>query len=165
MLRSIRWILGAAAFVVAGSAHAADVKITGVHNCCGQCAKAIQTTLEGAGATNIMVSKGDISFTAEDAKKAVDALYGAGYAGKLPQGTRAPASGAQGVKGKEIKVEGTHNCCPACAKALNEALAPVGKATVKPKDTAITVTSDNEIEARAVVTALRNAGFNVKVTK
>lgn len=167
MLRSIPWVLGTAVFMVAGSAHAADIKLAGVHNCCGGCNATIMKTLTDAGATAITVNKGDIAFTSAEPAKVVTALYTAGFAAKtpLPEGTRAPASGARDVKGKEIKATGIHNCCPVCAKAINEVLAPVGKTAVKAKETAITVTADTEIEARAVVTALRNAGFNVTIAK
>ena len=46
-----------------------------------------------------------------------------------------------------------------------DTVATVGKADIKGKEAAFTVTSENEIEAQAVVRALRDAGFNAKIAK
>ena len=158
--------LGMAASLVASAAFASDVKVSGVHNCCPSCANGIQTALKDAGATNIQLTGTEVSFTTDDTQKAVTALYEAGFAVKqLPEGTKAPATGARGVSGKEIKLEKVHNCCGKCTAAINEALKDVGKTNATAKVTSITVTSENEVQARVVVAALKKAGFNAYVVK
>jgi hypothetical protein len=166
MLRIIRAGMVAGFFLAAAAAQAADVKVTGIHNCCGQCKAAITKALTDGGATNVTLEGANLSFSAEDPVKAVKALYDAGYAGKVEGAqARPPSAGARGVKGKVITVEGTHNCCGACVKALNEATKAVGTCNAKARDTSFTVSSDNEIEAAAVVRALREAGFNCHIKK
>lgn len=150
--------------LVASAAFAADVKVSGVHNCCGSCAKGINEALSKAGATNVKLEKTELSFSADDPQKAVDALYAAGYAGKL-EGAKAPRSGAGQLTGKEIKLEGLHNCCGACTAAINKALAGIGKTDAKAGATTITVTAENDVKAIDVIRALRAAGFNAKVVK
>jgi copper chaperone CopZ len=165
MVRLLRLTLSAAAILVAGTAYAGDVKITGIHNCCGNCNRIITAALEGAGATTISVKPGEVTFASTDPDKAVKALYDIGYSGKV-EGAKVPeAVGAKGVRGKEIKVEGIHNCCPRCCAAIIAALKPIGTSNVKPQLTAFTVTTESEVEASAVVKALRDAGFNVKIVK
>ena len=46
---------------MASAAFAADVKITGIHNCCGQCNTIIKGTLDGAGATNVVIKPGEVT--------------------------------------------------------------------------------------------------------
>jgi len=165
MVRGITWALGTAALLAASAAFAADVKITGIHNCCGQCNTTIKATLDGAGATNVQIKPGEVTFSAGDAAKAVTALYDAGYSGKV-EGAATPApKGVQGVKGKEIKVEGVHLCCGQCVKSVNTALKDIGTTNAKARDTAFVVTAATEVEAAAVVKALRDAGFNARVVK
>jgi len=166
MLRIIRVGMAAGFFLAAAAAQAADVKATGLHMCCGACKAAITKALTDAGATNIAADKGTVSFTAEDPAKAVTALYDAGFAGKTEGVTvRPPNAGARGVTGKTITVEKVHNCCGSCVAAITAATKSVGTANVKARETSFTVTSDNDIEARAVVRALRDAGFNAQVKK
>ncbi len=161
----LKWSLGLATLMVASAAFAADVKMTGVHNCCGGCAMNIKSVLEKAGATNINVNKGDVSFAHEQPRMAVRALYAAGYAGKI-EGGRAPGTRrAQGITGKTLKVEGVHLCCGACVKAVNDAVAKLGKTDAKAKETTFTITSENDLDAVAVLNALRAAGFNARISK
>ena len=165
MFRPIYAAFGAAALLIASAAHAADVKVMGIHNCCPACTKAITSALEGAGATSVTLKTTEVSFSSDDPEKAVKALYDAGFAVKA-EGVKTPAiEGAKGVKGKETKVEAVHNCCGSCTRAINAALKGVGNSTVKPRETSFTVTSDNEVDAEDVVKALRTAGFNAKVAK
>ena len=145
MLRCITLALAAAALFLGGVAYAADVKVTGVHVCCG--------------------GSGTVSFTADDPQKAVNALFEAGYAGKV-EGAKTPEpKGAEGVKGTAIKVEGVHLCCGRCVQLLNMALKDVGTTDAKPRAAAFTVTATSETEAAAVVKALRAAGFNARIAK
>jgi len=165
MRKLVSLFLGITAMLAATAAFAADVKVTGIHNCCPGCANTIQTTLKDAGATNIVLEKTDLSFSADDAQKAVTALCEAGFAGKLSEGVKRPASGAGQKAGKEIKLEKVHNCCGACTKAINDAVKDIGKTDAKAKASSFTVSSENEVQARAVVAALRKAGFNAHVAE
>jgi len=166
MFRPIYAVFGAAALLIASAAHAADVKVTGIHNCCPACTKAITSTLEGAGAKDITIKTTEVSFSSEDAEKAVKALYDAGFAVKA-EGLKSPGiEGAKGVKGKETKVEAVHNCCGSCTRAINGALKGAGGTSmVKPRETSFTVSTENDVQAEDVVKALRAAGFNAKVAK
>ena|SRR5438067_3880935 len=165
MLRIIRVGMAAGFFLLAAAAQAADVKVTGVYNCCGACKSAITKALTAGGATNISVDKGNVAFSADDPIKAVTALYDAGFAGKVEGATVRYSSDARGVKGKTISVEKVHNCCPNCVKDINNAVKAIGTTDVKPQQTSFTVSSDNEVEARTVVQALHEAGFNAHIKK
>src|SRR5436305_7799699 len=154
MLRIVRAGMAAGFFLIAAAAQAADVKVTGVYNCCGACKAAITKALTAGGATNITVEGRNASFAAEDPVKAVTALYDAGFAGKVEGATVPNNSGARGVKGKTTSVEKVHNCCPNCVKDINNAVKAVGTTDVKPQQTSFIVSSDNEVEARTVVEAL-----------
>jgi len=166
MHRTIKMGMGiAASLLLAGAAFAADVKVTGVHNCCPGCTMNITETLTKAGATNVKVEKQEISFTSDTPAPVLRALYAAGYAGKVEgDGVRQPGirRNLADVKGKSLKFEGIHACCGACVAGINKALAPLGKTDIKAKATSFTVTSENEISADQVVKALRDAGFNAR---
>jgi bacterioferritin-associated ferredoxin len=167
MLRKLMLGWGAT-MLLATAAFAADVKVSGLHNCCPGCAKGVQETLDKAGAKDVKLNGKEVSFTADDAMKAqmaVRALFQAGYAGKA-EGARTPGipRNAQQLKGKELKITGLHNCCGACTKAINEALAPLGKTELKARETECVLKSDNEIEAPKVIEALRAAGYNGRVS-
>lgn len=165
MVRAIKLLLGATVLFAAGAAQAADVKVTGIHNCCGQCAKAIQTALTGAGATDVVCKPTEVTFTCPDGDKAVKALFAAGYSGKV-EGAKAPeAEGVKGLKEKTLKITGIHNCCGNCTRVLGEILKPYGTADVKPRAEVITVTSDSPIDAEALMKSLRDAGFSAKIAK
>src|SRR5436309_51697 len=165
MLRIIRVGMAAGFFLIAAAAQAADVKVTGVYNCCGACKAAITKALTDGGATNINVEGRNVSFAAEDPVKAVTALYDAGFTGKVDGATVRYSSGARGVKGKTISVEKVHNCCPNCVKDINNAVKAIGTTDVKARETTFTVTSNDEVEARTVVQALHAAGFNAHIKK
>jgi hypothetical protein len=165
MLRRITLAVGAAAWLLGSAAFAADVKITGMHNCCGQCKANITKILTEAGATAIDIKPEGVAFTSDAPDKVVIALYDAGYSGKV-EGAKTPEpKGVAGVKGKEFKVEGVHLCCGMCCRAVVAALKDVGTCAPKPRDASFTVTTTAETEAAAVVKALRAAGFNARIAK
>ncbi len=157
--------LGLVTLLAAGAAFAADVKIAGVHNCCPGCANGIRATLEGAGATNITLNGREVGFSAEEAQKVVQTFFDAGYAGKVTGAKTPEPQGVKGVKGATLKFSGVHLCCGACANAVNAALAPIGKSDAKARTETFTLTAAQEVEAAAVLKALRDAGFNARVAK
>lgn len=163
MNRVLGLSLGLAA-LIAGTAFAADVKVSGLHNCCGQCTTGIQKALKEGGATNVVLNKRELSFSADDADKAVKALYDAGYAGKVT-GAKTPEIDAKAPKSTTVKLAGLHNCCGQCTTGINDALKGIGTTDAKSGATTVTVTAKSEVEAAAVVKALRDAGFNAHVAK
>lgn len=160
-------IAGLAVLPLSG-AMAAEVKVTGIHNCCGGCTNVLNKALGDAGATNVKSTPTEVSFTVADAvaaDKAAKALFDAGFAGKV-EGAKTPdAVGAKGVKSKTIKVAGIHNCCGACLKGLTDAVKGLGTNDLKAKATTFTITSDTELSADAVIAALRKAGYNARIEK
>jgi len=158
-------LAGVATLLLAASAYAADVKVTKIHNCCGGCAKAITTALTGAGATNIVPKETEVTFSAADPDKAVKALFDAGYSGKV-EGAKTPADGLEkAVPAKTLKLGGVHNCCGSCTTGITEAMKPFGTVTIKPRETTFTVSSDKELDPKAVLKALREAGYNARLEK
>jgi bacterioferritin-associated ferredoxin len=156
----------AALLLLAGSAFAADVKVSGIHNCCPGCTNVLKSALTGAGATDIKTTETEVSFSAEDPVKAVKALYDAGFAGKKIDGAKAPEpENVKGVKTKSLKLTGVHNCCGSCLKGIQNATKATGTIDLKPKETTFTLSSDKEFDAEAAVKALRDAGYNAKVAK
>lgn len=154
-----------ASLLLAVAAFAADVKVTGLHNCCGACKKALDDVMTKSAATNVNISSTEISFSTTDPDKTVKALFDAGFAGKV-EGAKTPeAQGAKGVKAKTLKLEGIHNCCGGCTRAVDAALKPFGTHDLKPRATACTLTSETELDAEKVVEALRKAGYNARVAK
>lgn len=159
-----RMALGSAAvLLLTSAAYAADVKVSGVHNCCPGCTKDITETLTKAGATNIKVEKQELSFTADEPVKSVRALFAAGYAGKV-EGANQPGirKTLADMKGKSLKFDHIHACCGQCVKGINKAVEKLGKTDIKGGATSFTITSENEITAEDVVKALREAGFNAR---
>jgi copper chaperone CopZ len=148
------------------------VTISGTHLCCGQCLKAVEATLKDVkGVTHKSSQQAKtIELTAENdeaAKKAVDALAGAGFYGKTDSDKVKYADVQAGATAVErLEVEGVHNCCGACTTAIKKALGTVEgvKAdTVKAKQEAFVV--EGNFKPADVVKALLDAGFYVKIKK
>lgn len=158
-------LAGVATLLLAASAYAADVKVTKIHNCCGACAKGITTALTGAGATNIVPKETEVTFSAADPDKAVKALFDAGFSGKV-EGAKTPADGLEKAEpAKTLKLGGVHNCCGGCTNAIKEAVKSFGTVTIKPRETTFILTSDKEMDPKAVLKALREAGYNARLEK
>jgi copper chaperone CopZ len=164
-----KWTMAtaAAALGLAGTALAlaVDVTVSGIHNCCGQCSAGINKALKEAGATNVKATKTSVGFSADNADAAVKALFDAGFCGKV-EGAKAPEQPAGEGKAKEVKIEGVHNCCGACAGGITKVLKAIGaKSDAKGKSTSFTVTGEGELDVAAVLKALRDAGFNARQAK
>ncbi len=162
---TLRAAAAAALLSCAGAALAADVKVSGLHNCCPGCSGGITNALNAAGAKNVTLTKTEVTFSADEADKAVKALHDAGYGGKV-EGAKAPeAVEAKGYKATTLKFTGAHNCCGACSGSIVKALKDLGTVTIKPRETTFTLTSDKEIDAEAAIKALRAGGYNAKLVK
>ena len=160
--------------VLAGAARAeVKVELKGVHLCCGQCVKGVETALKGVDGVKAACDRQakTVTVTAPDAKtaqKALDALAAGGYHGDTGKKDVAikDDSGAKAGKVKSVSVEGVHNCCANCCKAIKETVKKVDgvKAdTAKPKMNTFEVTGD--FDAAELVKALNAAGFHAKVKK
>lgn len=167
--------VGLFALATGGAASAADVTVTlkGTHLCCGQCVAAVGTILKGVdGVTGKCDQKGGtVAITAKDdatAQKAIDALAAGGFHGTTDSKTVTlkDDSGVKAGKVKTLTLEGIHNCCGACNRAITAALGKVEGVkgnTAKVKAESFDVTGD--FDAAEVVKALFAAGYHCKVKK
>jgi periplasmic mercuric ion binding protein len=169
-------LLAIGCFVLAaGGATAAETKVElkGTHLCCPQCVKAVDDILKKVdGASGKGDQKtGTVAITAKDeatAQKALDALAAGGFHGTTESKDLKikDDSGVAKGKVKMLTLEGVHNCCGACNRAI---VAAVGKVkgvtgnTAKSKSDTFDVTGD--FDAEELVKALNTAGYHVKVKK
>ena len=161
--------------VASGGAAGADTKVElkGTHLCCGQCVKAVGDILKKVdGVTGACDQKaGTVTLTAKDdaaAQKALDALAAGGFHGTTDSKDLKikDDSGAAKGKVKALTLEGVHNCCGACNKAITAAVGKVAGVTgntAKAKSDTFDVTG--EFDAEELVKALNAAGYHVKVKK
>jgi mercuric ion binding protein len=159
------------AAVLGPSAGRADnVKITGVHLCCGSCVRAAQGILgkvEGVSDIACDQAAQTVTFTAVDAKttqKAFDRLLAGGFFGRATaDGKELPVKNEAGKDGvKQVTVQDVHVCCKKCQAAV-EKLFPKNRATVSGSGAQRTVTVSGEgLNPAGVLETLRKAGFNGK---
>ena len=157
------------AITLAATASAAEVQITlgGVHNCCNTCTKDIEKAVDKLRDTKVAAKGGTVTLTCKtkaEAKKAVDALFDAGYYGTIEGGevsvkAASPGAGAD-KKVKSATVSGVHNCCDKCRAAIRDAVKAVPgveDADVVAKNSTFKVTGD--FTKGEVIAALNKAGF------
>lgn len=153
----------------AGAAQAEKVTVSKMHICCGACVKAINSVVGDTGA-KAAVDQDNETTTLEGDKaaveKAINALAAAGFHGDVDNDAlkMKDDSGAPAGKVKRLEVNGAHNCCGACAKAIKSCVAGVAGVaadTCTPKATSFVVEGD--FDAAALVKALNDAGFHVTV--
>jgi copper chaperone CopZ len=167
-------VTAAGLFLAAGVARAeTKVELKGTHLCCPACTKAVGAILkEIDGVKGACDTKNHtVTITAKDdetAQKALDALAAGGFHGDTGNKDlkQKDDSGATAGKVKSLTLTGVHNCCGACSGAIKKAIKKVdGVAgdTVKAKSDTFEVTGD--FDAEALVKALNDAGFHVKVKK
>jgi periplasmic mercuric ion binding protein len=149
------------------------VELKSVHMCCPGCAKAVGETLkkvEGVSGVTVDQKTATARFTAADdkaAQRALDALSEEGFHGDTG-GSKDYAfkndSGVKAGKVKSLTVTGFRNSCPGCVLSFREAIKDVPGVTgdtAKSKVRTCEVTGD--FDAAALVKALNDAGFHVKV--
>lgn len=162
-------------FVSSGIAAAGKVEVTGVHLCCGKCAKGVADALSKVdGVSGAMCDRDakTVTFTAandEAAQAGIDALAEAGYHGTAKHGNdelEFPASGAKkDAKANSISLSHIHLCCGQCLKAVAAAandVDGVSNVSCDREKMTCSVTGTN-VSVEAVVKALNDAGFNAKV--
>lgn len=149
------------------------ITMTGVHNCCGSCAKGITKAglSVGEGVTIDVPEKSTtVTITSKkkgDAMKAAEAIIGAGYFGKIEGGESASKSASKPVaaakpeaKMTKATVSGVHLCCKKCEVAADKAVKTVPgitKSDIVAKATSFTV--EGEFTKSELVAALNAAGF------
>jgi copper chaperone CopZ len=160
--------------LLAGAARAEEkVEIKKVHLCCPACVKTVGGILEKIDGVKGECDrdKKTVTFTAPDAKaaqKVIDALAAAGFHGDTGSKTITfkDDSGVKKGKVKELTLEGAHNCCPQCCRAIKATVKKVDgvkEDDAEPKGKSFTVKGD--FDAAALVKALHDAGFHVKAKK
>jgi copper chaperone CopZ len=173
-MKTLRWLALGALALAGGAAHAdTTVVLKDTHLCCGQCVKAVGEILTKVdGATGTCDQKaGTVAITAKDeatAQKALDALAAGGFHGATDSKTLKikDDSGATKGKVKALTLEGVHNCCSACNRAIVKALGKVEGVTgntAKARTDTFEVTGD--FDPVELVKALNEAGYHVKVKK
>ncbi|MDB4679742.1 MAG: heavy metal-associated domain-containing protein [Planctomycetaceae bacterium] len=161
---------------MAGITSAGEYKVTGAHNCCGACSKAITEALSGVeGVTDITAKPKttEISFTAPDdktARKAVNKLGFAGFHGKVAGGKNVNYNeknvGVEAGKVEKLTLVGVHNCCPGCSKSVDAAIAKIeGVESHKYTKTKKGVILTGNFDGLDVVKSLNEAGFHVRAPK
>ena len=154
------------------AAHAeVSVKISKMHLCCGACVKGVEGALKKVEGATVKVDQDDSSAVVnaadkKTARKAINAIARAGFHGvtddeklKMPEN-----SGVKEGKTKRLELIGVHNCCGGCNKAIKAAIAKVDGVeadTAKAKSKSIVIEGD--FEGLAVVKALNDAGFHVRM--
>lgn len=145
--------------------------MTGVHNCCGSCAKGI--TKAGSIGEGVTIDVPDKSTTVTitskkkgDAMKAAEAIIAAGYFGKIEGGepsktaSKSTASTKPEAKMTKATVSGVHLCCKKCETAAANAVKTVPgitKSDIVAKATSFTV--EGEFTKSELAAALNDAGF------
>ena len=170
-------IAAAVAVLNVATVHAGEVRIEGVHICCGQCVNIAQSTLkvvEGVSNSKADKDSGAITLTAandEAAAAAIDALAKAGFRGTAKHGDKAldfPGSNAEkGAKADTIAIAGVHLCCPACYRAAEKALKNVDGVTAvnSDKKTKTLEVTGKAVDVNAALEALFKAGFQASLKK
>jgi copper chaperone CopZ len=174
-MKTLQFLAVGTLVLASGGAFGADTKVElkNTHLCCGQCVKAVDEILKKIdGVTGKCDQKaGTVTITAKDdatAQKALDALAAGGFHGTTDSKDLKikDDSGVAKGKVKTLTLEGVHNCCGQCNKAI---VAAVGKVagvtgnTAKVKSDTFEVTG--EFDAEELVKALNAAGYHVKVKK
>lgn len=164
-----RLLVLAAALLWTVPVSAGQVKVEGVHLCCGACVKAVSAAFEGVeGVSNVQVDKdaGTVTFDATDMKAArtgVGALAKAGFGGKAAHEGKAvnfPKGFKDEAKADSVTIRGLHNCCAGCAKSITAALKGVeGVKDVKCEKRVCTVTGTG-ISYTALIEALHADGLH-----
>ena len=173
MRRALSLFALAGLFLLAGTAGAeTKVTISDTHLCCGQCLRAVDTTLKDMAGVKFKSDQATktIEITADNddaAQKAIDALAGAGFYGKLNNDKiKYKPVATDDAAVQKLQVAGVHNCCGQCTTSIKKAVTSVSGVTgtdVKAKETSFAI--EGNFKPGDVVKALLDAGFYVQVKK
>lgn len=165
-----------AAVVLSGAVvQAGEVKVKGVHLCCGACVRDVKTALKDVeGVSNAAADRKakTVTFDAADATAAeagIKALAKEGFYGTAAHGDKVvkfPASGAKDdAEADKVTLKSVHLCCGGCIVAAKKAAEKVAGATAVDVDrkAKTVVLTGNKIKVAAAVKALNDAGFYASV--
>ena len=148
-----------------------QVRLKGVHLCCGGCTDAVATAVDSVPgvACHCDMDNGTVTLVAKDdaaAQKALDAIAAAGLHGETGNEHLAmrPQRGIPVGKVRRVTVSEIHNCCAPCYQAVKGAIDPVEGVTghtAGPGTTRFEVTG--HFAATELVRALNAAGFHAQV--
>lgn len=166
-----------AVLLSAATSIAGELKLEGVHLCCGACVRDAGKALDGIdgiSAVNCDRKAGSITMAAVNEKAATAALKSLGKAGFFGRvsldGKKARfpvAKIEKGAKGDQIVLTGMHLCCGGCTRAVTAAIegdVEGSKVTCEAKAGKVTV-SGEDIEVASVLRAIRKAGFEGQYEK
>jgi mercuric ion binding protein len=173
-MRCLLASIAALALMLVARSAAAETKVTisETHLCCGQCIRAVDSTLKDMAGVKFKSDQGakTIEITADNdeaAQKAINALADAGFCGKLSNDKLAfKKVEASDAAVQKIELSGVHNCCGQCTTSIKKAVTSVSGVTgtdVKARETSFAV--EGNFKPGDVVKALLDAGFYVQVKK
>ncbi|MSQ93924.1 MAG: hypothetical protein EXR98_05130 [Gemmataceae bacterium] len=154
---------------------AGSVEVKGPHICCGACVKAVGKILEkvdGVSGAMADAKTKTVTFTAKDeaaAKAGVKAIFEGGFYGKATDDGKELKVAVGGVKKgdkvESVTVKNVHACCGLCHKEIKGLFAD-SKVSFEGTGAQRTVLIEGgNLEASAVLQALRKAGFNGTIQK
>ena len=149
-----------------------EIKLAGVHLCCGSCVKGVEKVAAKVSGASVAIDKdaGTVTISAskkEAIQETVNALVTAGYYGKSSDSSiKLADSGAKDAKVASLKIEGVHLCCGKCVTAVQNAISKVpGVKGNTAEKNAKTFEVTGDFSPKAVFTALQNAGLTGTVAK
>jgi len=160
-------VLCAYGLLATSAVWAADVKVEGVHLCCGKCVKgATQALMNVDGVSGVNVSQDDetVAFQAADeaaTTRGLQALADAGFYGE----TSAPSPDFKidpAKTGRAIHISHLHLCCGGCVKTAESAVKSVSgvqSVSTQSKQGTMTIKGD-KINYAALLKALHEAGMH-----
>jgi copper chaperone CopZ len=171
-MKRLQAIVAAVAVVMAtGGAWAAEqVKLDGVHLCCGGCVTGVEKAVAGIdvkAACDRQAGTVTLSGSAAAVQKAMAALFDAGYYGTPDNAELKMKDASKPLKDKKLdrlELTNMHICCGACVKGINKALAGVEgvKANTAAKNAKVVVIEGSGFDGAAVIVALNKAGYAAK---
>lgn len=148
-----------------------QVRLSGVHLCCGGCADAVIMAVESVpgAACQVDMAAGVVDLVARDrhtAQRALDAIAAAGLHGDTGDAHLAMKTECELPTGKvhRLRVSEIHNCCDPCYDAIEGAIRSVAGVTgdtARPGATSFEVTGS--FSGIDLVHALNAAGFHANV--
>ncbi len=146
---------------------AEQVKVEGVHLCCGGCVKGVTKAMTGVtGVTGLKVSQDDetVTFEAKDDEAALaglTALAKGGYYG-TPSRPGPDFTIDASKKQNEVQINGLHLCCGACVKAVQGALkgVPGVKTVTSEARSGKVVVKGDSVSLAETLKALHENGFH-----
>jgi len=160
-------LLCATGLLATSAAFAAEVKVEGVHLCCGKCVKAATQALTGVnGVSQVNVVQDDetVTFQAANpaaAQRGLKALAASGLYGE-PSVPGPDFKTDADKTANEIHISKLHLCCGGCVKAAEAAvkgLPNVKSVSTQSKQGTMTVNGEN-IHYAALLKALHESGMH-----